>query len=83
MAVCSFIGDMDLYDPNMYPKVYAAVNGIVAENSEVKFLFYPFNKMEAFMNICLRAALEAKSHFPQKVTIALVLDEAGYEKFQE
>ena len=83
MAVCSFIGDMDLYDLDMYPKVCAAINGIVAENSEVKFLFYPFNKMEAFMNICLRAALEAKSHFSQKVTIALVLDEAGYEKFQE
>lgn len=83
MAVCSFVGDMDLYDRDMYSKVCAAVNGIVAENSEVHFLFYPFNRIDSFMNICLRAVLEVKSHFPQKVTVVLVLDEPGYEEFKE
>lgn len=79
MAVCSFVGSHDIYDKDIYSRVRAAVNSLAAENDEAEFLFY---RMSPFMDICLRAVLEAKSRFPQKITVTLVMDESDYQRFQ-
>ncbi|MCI8623817.1 MAG: hypothetical protein HFG26_09165 [Provencibacterium sp.] len=79
MAVCSFVENHDIYDKDIDSKVRAAVNSLAAENKAVDFLFH---RMSPFMDICLRAILEAKSRFPQKITVTLVLDKSDYKRFQ-
>lgn len=79
MTICSFIGSHDVYDKDIYSRVHTAVNNIIEENDKVDFLFYCINP---FISICLRAVLETRSSYPQKVSITLVLNESDYEGFK-
>ena len=79
MTICSFIGSHDVYDKDIYSRVRTAANNLIEENDEVDFLFYC---IDPFISICLRAVLEAKSSFSQKVSITLVLNESNYESFK-
>ncbi|MCI8828696.1 MAG: hypothetical protein HFE98_07575 [Ruminiclostridium sp.] len=78
MAVCSFLGHREVYDINIDVRIQLAVNRIVEKNERVEFLLYPCGN---FYDWCLLAALRARSHNPEKVTITLVLQEEEYKPY--
>lgn len=86
MVVCSFIGNSDVCDYNLYPRLREVTKSIAEENGRVDFMILPqYAELFAgsFSDFCLRAALETKSHYPQKVTITLIChDENEKKKFE-
>ena len=76
MAICSFFGHNDVYDPDIDNMLQSAVEKVVDENETVEFLVYQHGR---FYNRCFLAALKARSRYPGKVTIAIVLHEEYFE----
>lgn len=76
MAVCSFLGHRDIYDPDIRDRLQAAAERIAAGNQSVEFLLYQHGD---FSNQCMLAALRARNIFPRKVRITLVLPEDHFE----
>lgn len=73
MAVCSFVGQSNIYDTDVLSRLSAAIDSILLDHEKVEFLLrYEFG---SYFCSYLTAVLQAKSRFPQKVTITLVLDE--------
>lgn len=70
IAVCSFIGHEQVYDTDLEYRLQAVVEQIIERHEAVEFLIYPRGK---FYYLCMLAALRARTCFPQKVTITLVL----------
>ncbi len=76
MAICSFFGHKDIYDTDIDAMLLSAVEKVIEENETVEFLVYQHG---SFYNRCFLAALKARSCYPEKVTIALVLHEDYFE----
>ena len=76
MAICSFFGHNDVYDPDIDNMLQSAVEKVVDENETVEFLVYQHGR---FYNCCFLAALKARSRYPGKVTITIVLHEEYFE----
>lgn len=76
MAICSFFGHKDVYDADIDTMLQSAVEKVVEENETVEFLVY---QRGSFYNRCFLAALRARSCYPGKVTIAIVLHEEYFE----
>lgn len=77
MAVCSFLGHHDIYDVEIGSMLENAVERIAVENEKTEFLIYRCN---SFYQKCFQAALKAKTHYPAKVTLTLILSEEDYSK---
>ena len=79
IAVCSFIGHEEVYDADLEHRLQTVVEQIIEYHETVEFLIYPRGR---FYYLCMLAALRARTCFPQKVTITLVLleDNAKYTK---
>ena len=77
MAVCSFLGhnggyDKEgIYDVDIQDRLRAAVDRVVNKNNTVEFLMY---QRGPFFDRCLLAVLEAKTRYPGKVTVSVVVD---------
>lgn len=72
IAVCSFIGHEQVYDTDLEYRLQAVVEQIIERHEAVEFLIYPRGK---FYYLCMLAALRARTCFPKKVTITLILPE--------
>jgi len=81
MAVCSFLGIWsEIIDLGMQEKLANTAKTIASENDIVDFMIY-FD--QNLFNQYLEASLEAKTRYPQKVTVTLVLTSIEmYRKFQ-
>ena len=80
MAVCSFMGHINLYDWGLEEKLRKAVAQLVRGQEEVEFLFPP--GAGAFHDLCAAAALEAKQRHPdKKITLTLVVRAEEREKY--
>ena len=73
MAVCSFAGHKEVYDADMASKMQTEVDRLVKENDAVEFLVYPVYPSGMLSYFFLLAALKARTHYPQKVTITCVI----------
>lgn len=70
MTVCSFIGNNKACDWRLYARLRTVLKALAEENDRVAFLLSP--QYGNFFNNCLRAAVETRSHYPQRVKIILV-----------
>ncbi|MCI8527224.1 MAG: sigma-70 family RNA polymerase sigma factor [Oscillospiraceae bacterium] len=62
-AVCTFLGHQNVYDPDIYQRLWKAVCSVVEQEAETEFLFY---REGNFYDLCFAAVQEARSRFPQK-----------------
>lgn len=62
-VTCTFLGHYDLYDWGLYPRILKAVESVVAEGSEIEFIF---DRHSSFQFLSLVAILEVRQHNPAK-----------------
>lgn len=81
VVTCSFLGHEQLYDLELYPSILKAVERVVAQDTEIEFIF---DKHNPFQFLCLAAILEARQHHPEKrLTTAFISDNSIDEDWQE
>lgn len=81
MVTCSFLGHEHLYDLELYPSILKAVKRVVAQDTEIEFIF---DKHNPFQFLCLAAILETRQHNPEKrLTTTFISDNNFDEVWQE
>lgn len=72
MIACSFIGNCEVYDRNLYLKLKTVIKQLAEENDKIKFLLcFQYGD---FFKLCLQTVLEIRAYYPQKVTVLFVAD---------
>lgn len=70
-AVCSFLGQTDVYDKDLKPRLIRELFTLAQQYDAIEFLF---NREGNFENLCFLAAMTTKQHFPEKdITLTLVM----------
>lgn len=77
MAVCSFLGHLNIYDTEIDSMLQNAVESMVSENGKTDFLLFLCND---FYSRCFLTVLKAKARHPEEITITLVLPENDYRR---
>lgn len=72
MIACSFIGNCEVYDRNLYLKLKTVIKQLAEENDKIKILLcFQYGD---FFKLCLQTVLEIRAYYPQKVTVLFVAD---------
>lgn len=71
MAICAFLGNNNVYSDTLCPQLRETLKKLMETEGSLEFLLAP--QYGTFYSLCLKVALEVKSHYRDRTTITLVV----------